>query len=152
MKIDSLSFWRCYTKEAAPRKECTVLAKANYVYATFLNHDIWKYILLRINVHFIRWLKMVTTENGRASVTLPILSNDCCMSFTCSFNKKVRQFKSISNIAILMIVKLCRNRLKIKLFERPHKNPWNVYILKMIFFFHVLLRRSLTTHLKYIFR
>ena len=134
MKIDSLSFWRCYTKEAAPRKECTVLAKANYVYATFLNHDIWKYILLRINVHFIRWLKMVTTENGRASVTLPILSNDCCMSFTCSFNKKVRQFKSISNIAILMIVKLCRNRLKIKV-ERHHiRNPWNVYILKMIFF------------------
>ena len=152
MKIDSLSFWRCYTKEAALRKECTVLAKANYVYATFLNHDIWKYILLRINVHFIKWPKMLTTENGRASVSLPILSNDWCMSFTCSFNKKVRQFKSISNIAILMIVKLCRNRLKIKLFERPHKNPWNVYILKMIFFFHVLLRRSLTTHLKYIFR
>lgn len=134
MKIDSLSFWRCYTKEAAPRKECTVLAKANYVYATFLNHDIWKYILLRINVHFIKWPKMLTTENGRASVSLPILSNDWCMSFTCSFNKKVRQFKSISNIAILMIVKLCRNRLKIKV-ERHHiRNPWNVYILKMIFF------------------
>lgn len=134
MKIDSLSFWRCYTKEAALRKECTVLAKANYVYATFLNHDIWKYILLRINVHFIKWPKMLTTENGRASVSLPILSNDWCMSFTCSFNKKVRQFKSISNIAILMIVKLCRNRLKIKA-ERHHiRNPWNVYILKMIFF------------------
>ena len=134
MKIDSLSFWRCYTKVAAPRKECTVLAKANYVYATFLNHDIWKYILLRINVHFIKWPKTLTTENGRASVSLPILSNDWCMSFTCSFNKKVRQFKSISNIAILMIVKLCRNRLKMKV-ERHHiRNPWNVYILKMIFF------------------
>ena len=134
MKIDSLSFWRCYTKVAAPRKECTVLAKANYVYATFLNHDIWKYILLWINVHFIKWPKMLTTENGRASVTLPILSSDWCMSFTCSFNKKVRQFKSISNIAILMIVKLCRNRLKMKV-ERHHiRNPWNVYILKMIFF------------------
>ena len=45
---------------------------------------------------------MITSGDGRASFTLPILSTDWCMPVT--------QFKGLSDIAVLIVEEVCWNR------------------------------------------
>ena len=61
---------------------------------------------------------MVTAEDGRAFTTLPILPIDRCVLIAFSFNKKLWQFRVISDIAVSIVTEL-------------YWNCWNMIVSEM---------------------